>query len=133
MVDLCWFSSQADRWSIELAVEMEWDAHSRDVVYDFIKLICIKAPRKIMLCAPFPSHRSDALRQMIENVRHAKYSSNKESYAIVFFVYTKNDRELTREGIESRAYFLDSKGVVTSEMIATMERGKRKVVSTRPV
>lgn len=69
MVDFCWLSLQTKRWSIELAVEMEWDPHSCDVVYDFSKLVNIKAPRKIMLCAPFPSHRSDDLKQMTETVR----------------------------------------------------------------
>jgi hypothetical protein len=115
------------KWGIELALEMEWDPHAHDVQYDFRKLIFIKAPRKIMLCAPWPGERTIAMQQMVEALAHSKYSNQAEQYAIIFFVHTKEDRELTRKSIESRAFLLDSRGRMTWQLVARKEK-KRVVV-----
>ncbi|MGA2783066.1 MAG: hypothetical protein ABSF09_00005, partial [Candidatus Bathyarchaeia archaeon] len=72
-----------------------------------------------MLCAPYPSHRSDTIARIIDLVRSAKYRSPEEKYGIVYFVYTKDDRELIHDKIESRAYFLNYKGEVPYEMYWT--------------
>jgi hypothetical protein len=131
MVDLCWVSLGNKRWCIELALEMEWDAHSHEVQYDFTKLVNVKAPRKIMLCAPWPTHRSETLSEVIRMIRQAKYRTNREQYAIVFFVFTKSDSELVREGIEARAFFINYKGRVTSELIA--ENGAIHTTRNEPI
>lgn len=105
-------------------MEMEWNPHAHDVQYDFRKLILLKAPRKIMLCAPYPAERSKAMQQMLEPLICAKYRDKTEQYAIIFFVYSKNDRELTKKNIESRAFLLDSMGRFTSQLVARKERDK---------
>jgi len=120
LVDLCWLDPE--RWGMELALEMEWNRHAHDVQYDFRKLVLIKAPRKIMLCAPYPAERSEALQRMLGVAQSAKRRDKAEQYAIVFFVYSKDDRELTRKNIESRAFLLDSTGRFSWQLVATKER-----------
>jgi hypothetical protein len=127
LVDLCWLDSE--RWGVELALEMEWNPHAYDVQYDFRKLVLIKAPRKIMLCAPWPSERSEALQQMLGAAQRAKRPVKMEQYAIVFFVYSKDDRELTRQNIESRAFLLDWRGRLGWQLVATKERNSMIVRS----
>jgi len=125
MVDLCWISQRTKRWNLELAVEMEWDVHPYEVQYDFTKLVNLKSPKKIMLCAPWPGHRLNTLDNITRIVRESKYSSEEEQYAIIFFVYAKDDRELVRKGIEARGFLINYKGEVTCELIA--DRDEKKI------
>jgi len=122
MVDLCWVSQQNRRWSMELAMEMEWDPHSVEVQYDFTKLVNVKCPRKIMLCAPWPSRRAETLSEVMSMIKQAKYRNSKEQYAIVFFVYAKEDKELVRDGIEARAFLMNYRGQLRRELKRAQKR-----------
>ena len=49
LFDLIWWNDLCRRKGVELAVESEWNSHPDEVLYDFEKLLGIKAPLKLMI------------------------------------------------------------------------------------
>lgn len=47
--DLVWWNDRAGYKRVELAVESEWNRSSKEIIYDFKKLMAVKSPLKVMV------------------------------------------------------------------------------------
>ena len=135
LVDLCWISWGTRKSGIELAVELEWGRLAYDVRYDFSKLMNIKAPSKLMVCAPFPNVREKILHDICQDVRTFKWPTAQEKYGIIFFAHSQWDRSLFSNGITGQAYLIDSAGEIVREMRKYVAGGRLppKPLTTRRV
>ena len=98
MVDVVWWSKTSNGWGAMIAIESEW-GNQRDhgagridnvvkaVDYDFCKLLCFKAPLKVLI---FTSEKSTELRRAIckqtcESIRTYRHHIKGEIYLLLDF------------------------------------------------
>lgn len=112
MVDLCWtFEDECMRgYWMELALESELSAQDLgSIMWDFYKLIDIKAFMKIGICAPKLSERDKVIREMESAVSVSGIKSPFERYLLILILY-HGAPEKESERIEIKGYEINYLG-----------------------
>ena len=84
LVDLCWRREpeKGDTYT-ELALESEWDTKEDAIIYDFYKLVDVKAHRKVMICQISPDRWTEIVSVLAEVVKNCPLRLKDEEYLVV--------------------------------------------------
>ena len=82
LVDLCWINESNGACVMELALECEW-GEKEAVLYDFCKLIHLKAGLKVMVCALSDQSKEDLLEQVRVKVEQSRFKVTDEQCLII--------------------------------------------------
>lgn len=90
IVDLCWSkelgSEYKDYMGLELALESEWLTNKDEIMWDFCKLIDIKAFFKVMVICVREEEVNLRLKEMTETIKKSRIKLPDENYLIVVFI-----------------------------------------------
>ena len=90
LVDLCWSKEDGQKYSdykgLELALESEWLTSEDEIMWDFCKLIDVKAFIKTMVICIKEEEINRIINLMAETVKSSRIKFDQENYLIIAFI-----------------------------------------------
>ena len=104
LLDVIWFTRK--QGTILLAVEVELGTKKNEVLYDFQKLLCIKAPLKVMV---YYAYRGSYMNEFENYVKDFDHHVRGEQYLLVEMAPGPSDQaylyDVRKDGQQSRVRF----------------------------
>ena len=90
LVDLCWSKEEArdyfDYRGLELILESEWLTSEDELMWDFCKLIDMKAFLKVMIICIDKKGVEDIIKKMAGTIKSSRIKFQEENYLVIIFV-----------------------------------------------
>jgi len=105
LVDLCWVADYEPHMWMELALEEELSYTDVDsIIWDFCKIIDLKAYTKVGIFAPKLSEIDEVLQELKNTVTYSEIKVPTERYLVIFILYhgktEKEERRIEITGYE---------------------------------
>lgn len=112
LVDLCWMKETSDARWMELALESEVSKSTLEgIKEDFVKLLDIKAKKKVGIFKPILSIKEKAIEMISSLISTQKIILEGEKYLIFFIVYLGNQVD-PEKNCEVTSYEINDEGKV---------------------
>lgn len=108
LVDLCWYVEGEQYSWMELAVEEEWNPKLDEILYDFCKLMDVKAYLKVFICFPDEATRSDLPSRLANEVSMHRIKVPEEAYLLI--VFSRDRRRKQTERLLVEGFGIDYRG-----------------------
>lgn len=112
LVDLCWSKEgqdYKDYKGLELILESEWSTEEDEIMWDFCKLIDIKANLKVMVICIEEKRIKGIVEEMAATIKKGDLKLREEIYLVIIFVPLASIHNPERYIIEG--YRIDSNGI----------------------
>lgn len=90
LVDLCWSKEESsdylDYKGLELVLESEWLTDEDEIMWDFCKLIDMKAFLKLMVICINKREVEDIIKKMAGTIKSNRIKLKEENYLVIIFV-----------------------------------------------
>jgi len=94
LLDLVWWNDRPGMKGVELAVESEWNTAPNEVLYDFEKLMGMKAPLKLMVYRVTKNSKAQLKEQMERYLAEFRQNVAGENYVLCEFHRVRGEAEL---------------------------------------